>query len=227
MKNSVSLLIVSYNVRQYIAHAIDAIIKSDLDDFEIIIIDNNSFDNTASYLKERYSHLRQIKIVQNQENIGFGKAINQAASLAKGQYYLILNPDTIIQEETISTLKEYLDSNPEVGMVGPKILNADGTLQLACKRSFPTLGVALPKLLGFSRIFPKSKWAGKYNLTYLDEDEISSVDAISGSCMFIRSFLFHELKGFDERFFMFGEDLDLCSRIWKIIMRYIMSQIRR
>ena len=215
MKNSVSLLIVSYNVRQYIAHAIDAIIKSDLDDFEIIIIDNNSFDNTASYLKERYSHLRQIKIVQNQENIGFGKAINQAASLAKGQYYLILNPDTIIQEETISTLKEYLDSNPEVGMVGPKILNADGMLQLACKRSFPTLGVALPKLLGFSRIFPKSKWAGKYNLTYLDEDEISSVDAISGSCMFIRSFLFHELKGFDERFFMFGEDLDLCSRIWK------------
>ena len=215
MKNSVSLLIVSYNVRQYIAHAIDAIIKSDLDDFEIIIIDNNSFDNTASYLKQRYSHLRQIKIVQNQENIGFGKAINQAASLAKGQYYLILNPDTIIQEETISTLKEYLDSNPEVGMVGPKILNADGTLQLACKRSFPTLGVALPKLLGFSRIFPKSKWAGKYNLTYLDEDEISSVDAISGSCMFIRSFLFHELKGFDERFFMFGEDLDLCSRIWK------------
>ena len=215
MKNTVSLLIVSYNVRQYIAHAIDAIIKSDLDDFEIIIIDNNSFDNTASYLKERYSHLRQIKIVQNEENIGFGKAINQAASLAKGQYYLILNPDTIIQEETISTLKEYLDSNPEVGMVGPKILNADGTLQLACKRSFPTLGVALPKLLGFSRIFPKSKWAGKYNLTYLDEDEISSVDAISGSCMFIRSFLFHELKGFDERFFMFGEDLDLCSRIWK------------
>ena len=215
MKNTVSLLIVSYNVRQYIAHAIVAIIKSDLDDFEIIIIDNNSFDNTASYLKERYSHLRQIKIVQNQENIGFGKAINQAASLAKGQYYLILNPDTIIQEETISTLKEYLDSNPEVGMVGPKVLNADGTLQLACKRSFPTLGVALPKLLGFSRIFPKSKWAGKYNLTYLDEDEISSVDAISGSCMFIRSFLFHELKGFDERFFMFGEDLDLCSRIWK------------
>ena len=215
MKNNVSLLIVSYNVRQYIAHAIDAIIKSDLDDFEIIIIDNNSFDNTASYLKERYSHLRQIKIVQNEENVGFGKAINQAASLAKGQYYLILNPDTIIQEETISTLKEYLDSNPEVGMVGPKVLNADGTLQLACKRSFPTLGVALPKLLGFSRIFPKSKWAGKYNLTYLDEDEISSVDAISGSCMFIRSFLFHELKGFDERFFMFGEDLDLCSRIWK------------
>lgn len=215
MKKNVSLLIVSYNVRQYIAHAIDAIIKSDLDDFEIIVIDNNSFDNTVPYLKERYSHLRQIKIFQNTENVGFGSAVNQAAAIAKGKYYLILNPDTIIQEETISTLKDYLEDNPNVGMVGPKILNADGTLQLACKRSFPTLSVALPKLLGLSRLFPNSKWAGKYNLTYLDEDQISSVDAISGSCMFIRSFLFHELKGFDERFFMFGEDLDLCSRIWK------------
>ena len=215
MKKTVSVLIVSYNVREYIAHAIDAIIKSDADDFEIIVIDNNSFDNTVPYLKERYSHLRQIKIIKNTKNIGFGKAVNQAAKIANGKNYLILNPDTIIQEETISILHDYLEQNPNVGMVGPKILNADGTLQLACKRSFPTLNVALPKLLGLSRLFPNSKWAGKYNLTFLDEDQISSVDAISGSCMFIRSFLFHELKGFDEQFFMFGEDLDLCSRIWK------------
>ena len=215
MKKTVSVLIVSYNVREYIAHAIDSIIKSDADDFEIIIIDNNSFDNTVPYLKERYSHLRQIKIIKNTKNIGFGKAVNQAAKIANGKNYLILNPDTIIQEETISILHDYLEQNPKVGMVGPKILNADGTLQLACKRSFPTLNVALPKLLGLSRLFPNSKWAGKYNLTFLDEDQISSVDAISGSCMFIRSFLFHELKGFDEQFFMFGEDLDLCSRIWK------------
>ena len=129
MEKNVSLLIVSYNVRQYIAHAIDAIIKSDLDDIEIIVVDNNSFDNTVPYLKERYSHLRQIKILQNTENVGFGSAVNQAAAIAKGQYYLILNPDTIIQEETISTLKDYLEGNPNLGMVGPKILNADGTLQ--------------------------------------------------------------------------------------------------
>ena len=157
MKKNVSLLIVSYNVCQYIAHAIDSILKSDLDNFEIIIIDNNSYDNTVSYLKERYDHLRQIKIIQNKENVGFGKAVNQAANIANGDYYLILNPDTIIQEETISILKDYLDNNPNVGMVGPKIINADGTLQLACKRSFPTLRVALPKLLGFSSLFPNSK----------------------------------------------------------------------
>ena len=90
MKKTVSVLIVSYNVREYIAHAIDAIIKSDADDFEIIVIDNNSFDNTVPYLKERYSHLRQIKIIKNTKNIGFGKAVNQAAKIANGKNYLIL-----------------------------------------------------------------------------------------------------------------------------------------
>ena len=91
MKKNVSLLIVSYNVCQFIAHAIDSILKSDLDNFEIIIIDNNSYDNTVSYLKERYNHLRQIKIIQNKENVGFGKAVNQAANIANGDFYLILN----------------------------------------------------------------------------------------------------------------------------------------
>ena len=113
MKKNVSLLIVSYNVCQYIAHAIDSILKSDLDNFEIIIIDNNSYDNTVSYLKERYDHLRQIKIIKNKENVGFGKAVNQAANIANGDYYLILNPDTIIQEETISCLLYTSDAADE------------------------------------------------------------------------------------------------------------------
>ncbi|MFL3044397.1 MAG: glycosyltransferase [Candidatus Neomarinimicrobiota bacterium] len=212
---SVSILIISYNVRQYVAHTIDAILKSDVEEMEIIVVDNNSYDNTVAYLQDRYNHLHQIKIIKNSDNVGFGKAINQAAVIAKGDYYFILNPDTIIQEETISILQEYLDDHPDVGMTGPKIINADGSLQLACKRSLPTASVALPKLLGLSRLFPNSRWAGKYNLTYLDPDAIHAVDAISGSCMFIRSALFHDLEGFDERFFMFGEDLDLCTRVWK------------
>ena len=151
---------------------------------EIIIVDNNSYDNTVAYLQDRYNHLHQIKIIENSDNVGFGKAINQAAMVAKADYYFILNPDTIIQEETIPTLQDYLDDHPGVGMIGPKIINADGSLQLACKRSFPTASVALPKLLGLSRLFPNSRWAGKYNLTYLDPDAVHAVDAISGSCMF-------------------------------------------
>ena len=211
----VSIIIISYNVRSYLAHAIDAIIKSEYKELEIIVVDNNSYDGTCEYLKEHYDNVSSINIITNKENIGFGKAVNQAAKIATGKYFLILNPDTIIEEETISELVDYLYNNKNVGMVGPKILNSDGTLQLACKRSFPTIKVALPKILGVDRIFPNSKWAGKYNLTYLDPEEIHAVDAISGSCMLIREETFKKLNGFDEQFFMFGEDLDLCTRIWE------------
>jgi len=211
----VSVIIISYNVRSYLAHAIDAIMKSDYEELEIIVVDNNSYDGTCEYLKENYDHVSSIHVISNSENIGFGRAVNQASKVATGEYYLILNPDTIIEEETISVLVNYLNKNKNVGMVGPKILNADGTLQLACKRSFPTIKVALPKILGLDRIFPNSKWAGKYNLTYLDPEKNASVDAISGSCMLTKAETFNRLSGFDEQFFMFGEDLDLCARIWE------------
>ena len=208
----VSVIIVSYNVRSYLAHAIDAIMKSDYKELEIIVVDNNSYDGTCEYLEDNFP---SINIISNDENVGFGKAVNQGSELATGDYYLIINPDTIVEEETVSTLVKYLSKNKEVGMVGPKILNADGSLQLACKRSFPTVRVALPKILGLDRIFPSSKWAGKYNLTYLDPDKDHPVDAISGSCMLISSDTFNKLNGFDEQFFMFGEDLDLCARVWE------------
>jgi len=211
----VSVIIISYNVRSYLAHAIDAILKSDYEELEIIVVDNNSYDGTCEYLKENYDHVSSIHVISNSENVGFGRAVNQAGKVATGEYYLILNPDTIIEEGTISVLVNYLYKNKNVGMVGPKILNADGTLQLACKRSFPTIKVALPKILGLDRIFPNSKWAGKYNLTYLDPGKNASVDAISGSCMLTSAETFNRLSGFDEQFFMFGEDLDLCARIWE------------
>ena len=100
-------------------------------------------------------------------------------------------------------------------MVGPKILNSDGSLQLSCKRSFPTIKTALPKIFGLDKLFPKSKWMGRYNLTYLDPDDNHIVDAISGSCMLIKESVFRKINGFDERFFMFGEDIDICLRVWK------------
>ena len=208
----VSVIIVSYNVRSYLAHAIDAILKSDYKKLEIIVVDNNSYDGTREYLEDNFP---SINIISNDENVGFGKAVNQGSNLATGEYYLILNPDTIIEEETISVLVKYLMENEEVGMVGPKILNADGSLQLACKRSFPTVRVALPKILGLDRLFPTSKWAGKYNLTYLDPDKNHPVESISGSCMLLSSETYKILNGFDEQFFMFGEDLDLCARVWE------------
>lgn len=212
-KPKISLLIVSYNVKQYIVHCIDSIKCSNYDgDIEIIVVDNNSFDNSLSEVKAKYPDVIDI---QNNENYGFGKAVNQAARKATGDYYLILNPDTILEENTISTFVDYLQNNNNVGMVGPKIVNSDGSLQKGCKRSFPTISVALPKILGLDKMFPSSRWAGKYNLNYLDADSIHKVDAISGSCMFIRSNLFKKIGGFDEQFFMFGEDLDICYQIYQ------------
>ena len=208
----VSIIIVSYNVRSYVSHAIDSILKSDYNNFEIIVVDNNSYDGTCDHLKKKY---KTINVISNDTNRGFGKAVNQGAKHADGEYLFVLNPDTIIEEDTISKLVKFIAMNKNIGMVGPKILNADGSLQLSCKRSFPTLKVALPKILGLNKIFPNSKWMGKYNLTYLDPSKNHTVDAISGSCMMISSSVFRKIGGFDEKFFMFGEDIDICLRIWK------------
>ena len=213
--SKVSVIIVSYNVRSYIAHSIESIISSKYENIEIIVIDNNSYDGTCDYLKNEYNDKCDIKIIRNKNNIGFGKAINKAAKVSSGDYFFILNPDTIIEENTISILLEYLVKNSSIAMIGPKVLNSDGTLQLSCKRSFPTLGSALPRLLGLDMIFPQKKWAGKYNLTYLDPDKVHEVDAISGACMFIKANTFNKVNGFDEDYFMFGEDIDLCKRLWE------------
>ncbi|NOZ75931.1 MAG: glycosyltransferase [FCB group bacterium] len=208
---SVSVLIVNYNVRDYIIHCIQSVRQSDYSGtVEIIVVDNHSFDDSVAMIRKQFP---EITVLANATNRGFGKAVNQAAEKATGDYFLILNPDTVVQENSISRLITYVQTHPEIGMVGPKILNADGTLQPACKRSFPTLSVALPKILGLSSLFPKSRWAGKYNLTYLDENQPHSVDAVSGSCMLVPKTIFHEVGGFDPAFFMFGEDLDLCYRI--------------
>lgn len=211
--SKISVLIVSYNVKQYIVHCIDSIKRSDYKgEIEIIIVDNNSFDGSLKEIKSKYADIIDI---QNTENVGFGKAVNQAAKIATGNYFLILNPDTIIEEGTITTFVNYLENNSNVGMVGPKIVNSDGSLQKGCKRSFPTISVALPKILGLDKILPNSKWVGRYNLNYLDADEIHKVDAISGSCMFVRSGLFNKIGGFDEQYFMFGEDLDICYQVYQ------------
>ncbi len=208
---NISVIIVSYNVKGFLQHCINSVKKaSEGLDVELFVVDNNSIDGTGEMVKKNFP---DVHFIGNSVNYGFGKANNQALKLSKGKYVLFLNPDTLIEENTLKVFVDFMDQNPKVGMVGPKILNSDGTLQLACRRSFPSPGVALPKLLGLSTLFPRHKKFGKYNLTYLDPDESYPVDAISGSFMFCHGDLIRELKGFDEDFFMYGEDLDLCRRV--------------
>jgi O-antigen biosynthesis protein len=210
---NLSVIIVSYNVKEFLHQTLLSVQKAAKGiNCEIWVVDNASLDGTAAFIKRSFP---EVKLIANKENLGFGKANNQALKDASGKYVLFLNPDTIVQDDTFTKMIRYMDANEQIGLSGCKILNADGTLQAACRRSMPTPGVAIPKMLGLSRLFPKSRFFGRYNLTYLDPDESYSVDAVSGSFMFARTALMQELGGFDEAFFMYGEDLDLCYRVKK------------
>ena len=208
---TLSIIIVSYNVKSYLRQCLNSILASTgISQFEVIVVDNHSFDESCLLVKSEFP---QIRLIENQKNVGFSVAVNQGIKLANGEYICFLNPDTLVQEDTFIKLISPLEKNPEVGCIGPKILNPDGTLQKSCKRSFPTPLVALPKVLGLSKLFPKSKWLGKYNLTYLDENKSHQVDAISGSFMLFPKKVIAEVGDLDERFFMFGEDLDYTFRV--------------
>jgi O-antigen biosynthesis protein len=214
----VSIIIVNYNVKEYIEQAITSIKRACKNlSYEIFIVDNASTDGSVDLIKKKFS---DVHMIVNTENKGFAAANNQALKKANGDYILLINPDTIVQEDTLAVILNFFEQHPKCGMVGCKILNTDGTLQLACRRSFPTPWIAFTKITGLSKIFPRSKLFGKYNLTYLNEDETYEVEAISGSFMFFRKQVVNKIGYLDESFFMYGEDLDWCYRIreagWKI-----------
>ncbi|MDD3806993.1 MAG: glycosyltransferase [Candidatus Marinimicrobia bacterium] len=211
MDIDLSIIIVSYNVRDLLKQCLLSINNACKSlTVEIFVVDNRSVDGTPDMIHKDFPH---VHLIANSENLGFGKANNQALKSAQGKYTLFLNPDTIIREDTLVVMMQFMETHPETGVAGCKILNIDGSLQLACRRSFPRPSVAIFKMLGLSALFPKSSVFAKYNLTYLDPDKCYPVDAVSGSFMFCRTSLVKSLNGFDERFFMYGEDLDLCYRV--------------
>ena len=206
-----SIIIVSYNVCSYLRQCLQSIIKSNrFGEYEIIIIDNYSHDDSCRMVENEYP---EIKLIKNKENFGFSKAVNIGIDNSNGEFICVLNPDTLVSDNTFHELLDYLKKNQNTGCIGPKILNPDGSLQLPCKRSFPNPLSAFFKLIGLSKIFPKSKYFGKYNLTFLDENKIHNVDAISGSFMLFPKLIVDKIGAFDESFFMYGEDLDFCHRI--------------
>lgn len=213
-----SIIIVNYNVRDFLHQALRSLDKarSSLKS-EIIVVDNASVDGSVEMLRARFP---KVRLIANNVNLGFAKANNLALKAAKGEYCLLINPDTLVQEDTLRVMLEFFRENPDAGLVGCKILNPDGTFQLACRRSFPTPWVAFTKLFGLAALMPQSKMFGRYNLTYRNIDESCEVDAVSGSFMMIRRQVYQEMGGLDEEFFMYGEDLDWCYRIqhagWKI-----------
>ncbi|OGU41593.1 MAG: hypothetical protein A2X61_12415 [Ignavibacteria bacterium GWB2_35_12] len=184
---------------------------------EIIVIDNNSTDDSISYLKPYFP---DVKFIQLKENYGFGRANNIAFKHSHGRFILILNPDTVVEENNLLKMLQYMKSNHEVGAAGCKVLNADGSFQLGCRRGLPTPWASFTKLFGLQSLFPNSELFGKYNQTFRSIDESYYIDVLIGAYMFVRREAFESVGGFDEIYFLYGEDIDLCYSIqqkgWKI-----------
>jgi GT2 family glycosyltransferase len=179
---------------------------------EVIVIDNNSSDNSVVYLQHAFS---SIQFIANDENIGFAKACNQGISLAKGDHILFLNPDTIVPEDCFKKCIAFFAEHKDAGALGIKMLDGSGKFLKESKRSFPSPKTSLYKLFGLSKLFPHSKTFSKYHLGNLDENKDHEVDVLAGAFMMVRKEVLERTGGFDEVFFMYGEDVDLSYRILK------------
>jgi GT2 family glycosyltransferase len=208
-----SIVIVNYNVKEFLTQCLESIYRSKTEyTFEVIVVDNASADSGESRILKAFPEVRWIA---NTENIGFGRANNQGFEAAKGTYTLILNPDTVVQEDTLEVCIDYLMSHPEVGGLGIKGIDGTGQFLPESKRGLPTPMTALWKITGLSRIFTKSSFFARYHMGHLDPDGNHKVDILVGCFMMVPTALLREVGGFDPRYFMYGEDIDLSYELLK------------
>ncbi len=206
-----SVVIVNYNVKYFLENTIRSLKDTVRNlSYEIIIIDNASRDGSREHILSKFN---DINYIYNDSNLGFAKANNQGLKIAKGDYVLILNPDTIVKEKSVNLLVEYLKKNEKTGLVTCKIIGPEGTLDASCHRSFPTIWNSFCHLSGLSKLFPNSRLFSSYNLLYLEDDRIAEVDAVSGSFMLLRRNIIDEGILMPEDYFMYGEDIDFCYQI--------------
>ena len=207
-----SVIIVNYNARLLIEQCIISVKKAlHTIPGEIIVVDNHSTDGSKEYLQT----LTGIKLVFNGENIGFAKACNQGFKTSTGKFVLFLNPDTIVPATALSACIAFFESHTEAGAIGVRMMDGNGRFLKESKRGYPSPSVSFYKLFGLSAIFPRSKTFAKYYQGHLHEKDISNVEVLSGAFMMIRAEVFKKVNGFDEDFFMYGEDIDLSLRINK------------
>jgi N-acetylglucosaminyl-diphospho-decaprenol L-rhamnosyltransferase len=211
-----SLVILNYNTREHLRACLAAIQGEGSTTFgggsietEVIVVDNASTDGSAEMVEAEFP---SATLIRSPRNGGFAYGNNQALAGCQGEAVLILNPDTLPPPGSLRGLLAAFAAHPEAGIVGPKLLRPNGSMHLACRRSFPTPAVAFYRLSGLSRLFPRSPTFGRYNLTYVDPDLPIDVDSVCGACMLVRRAVIQRVGLLDERFFMYGEDLDWCLR---------------
>jgi GT2 family glycosyltransferase len=216
--STVTIVIVNFKTPDLLARCLTSLeADSAFRQCNIHVVDNNSQDGSVDLLAKKFPH---VTLLANSTNVGFSRACNQVIPRVDSHYVLLLNPDTVVEGDAVSKLIEFMDTHGDCGAVGPKVLNPDGSLQLACRRSFPTPIAALFRLTYLSRLFPRNQHLSRYNMTYVDPGLCTEVDALSGSCMMVRKQVIDQIGLLDEDIFMFGEDIDWCWRIkeanWKI-----------
>ncbi|MCX6333196.1 MAG: glycosyltransferase [Bacteroidia bacterium] len=208
-----SVIIVSYNVRYFLEQALRSVRKaSENIDCEVFVVDNNSTDGSCSMVTREFP---EIKLVMNPVNKGFSAANNQAFKMASGRYILLLNPDTLVEENTFRSCISFMDSHPDAGASGVRMINGKGKLLPESKRALPTPRTAFFKMSGLSYLFPKSRFFNRYYLGHLDSLETTKADIISGAFMFLRREAVEKTGLLDEAFFMYGEDIDYSYRLQK------------
>lgn len=220
-----SVVIVNYNVQYFLEQCLISVenaIKGI--EAEVFVVDNNSVDGSVEMVKKKFPW---VKLIDSKENLGFSKGNNLAIRKSSGEYVLLLNPDTLVEEDTFTKCIKFMDEHPKSGGLGVKMMDGKGIFLPESKRSLPTPSVAFYKIFGLSSIFPKSKRFGKYHLGHLNEDENHEIEILSGAFMMMRKKALDEVGLLDESFFMYGEDIDLSYRLilggWK---NYYFSETR-
>ncbi|MDO8674231.1 MAG: glycosyltransferase family 2 protein [Dehalococcoidia bacterium] len=223
----VSVVILNYNVADLLRECLRSVLASEAVSFDVWVVDNRSTDHSAEMVKQEFP---QVTLIESPVNGGFAYGNNLAirrlidGSVAfsdKPDFILLLNPDTLLVSSVLRDMAEYMDRHPEAGAAGPKLVKKDGSLDLACRRSFPSPEISLYRMLGLSKRFPRSRRFGRYNLTYLDPDLEAEVDSVVGAFMMVRREVVEQVGLLDESFFMYGEDLDWAFRMkqkgWKVL----------
>lgn len=220
MALKLSVIIVNYNVKYYLDQCIRSVLRAFEEmntPAEIIVVDNHSADGSVDYLEQRYPQklFPMVRFVRSAHNLGFARANNIAIRQSRGEYVLLLNPDTIVGEDALKASVDFMDAHEDAGAVGVRMLGAQGRRAMESRRGLPTPMVSFFKMLGFCNRWPHHRLFGKYYMGYLPWDEPSQIEVVSGAYCMLRRKALDEVGLLDEDFFMYGEDIDLSYRVLK------------
>jgi GT2 family glycosyltransferase len=223
------IVIVNWNTRDYLRRCLETVFATEEGiSYRVIVVDNGSDDGSAEMVTAEFP---AAELITGQGNIGYPAGNNlglkrlghmgSGDAPAAPRYSLLLNPDTELPPDALNRVIVYMDAHPEIGVIGPRLVLENGSLDLACRRSLPSPEIALWRLIGFSKLFPRSRRFARYNLTFLDEHQTAEVGSVVGAFMMLRREAIERVGLMDETFFMYGEDLDWCKRVfeagWRIV----------